>query len=529
MTYRHPSVFAAQAMTIDHASHGRLELSLGAAWFDKEHHELGIPFPSTPSGSTCSRTRSRSSPGCSPATSSRTTGVVSLHDAQLLPVPVQQPHPPIWIGGSGPRRTLPLVAKYADVWHTWGTPNSLRDTNPRLDELAAEAGRDPASIMRASSLSLDDLDTARKHAASGATRATATSCAAGPTRADHRSRRSPATSCPSSRADRAGGAPGPPSLRAARRYPSPRDGDTTPVLYAQSGGVHIAYQVVGEGDLDLVLVQGFASHLDVEWENPAIARFFRGLASFSRLIRFDKRGLGLSDRNVAPVPLEERMDDVRAVMDAVGSERAVLMGISEGVPMSILFAATYPERTQALVLYGGMARATEAPGYPWGPSAEGFAEASEELIMPVVYTGGDIDVWAPSLDEDPAAREWLGRYRRAAMSPDGIEAVIKMFLDIDVRHVLPTLHVPTLVLHRHGDRVVNWRASQVDGGADPGRAPGRVAGSGSLSVGRRHRRHRRRGAGVPHRHAGRGGAGPRPRHGDVHRRRGVHRAGGVAR
>jgi pimeloyl-ACP methyl ester carboxylesterase len=235
---------------------------------------------------------------------------------------------------------------------------------------------------------------------------------------------------------------------------------TPPVLYAQSGGVHIAHQVVGEGGLDLVLVQGFASHLDVEWENPAMARFFRGLASFSRLIRFDKRGFGLSDRNVAPVPLEERMDDVRAVMDAVGSERAVLMGISEGVPMSILFAATYPERTQALVLYGGMARATEAPGYPWGPSAEGFVQASEELIMPLVYTGGDIDAWAPSLDEDPAAREWLGRYRRAAMSPDGIEAVIKMFLDIDVRHVLSTLHVPTLVLHRHGDRVVNWRASQ---------------------------------------------------------------------
>jgi class 3 adenylate cyclase len=233
-----------------------------------------------------------------------------------------------------------------------------------------------------------------------------------------------------------------------------------PVLYAQSGDVHIAYQVVGDGDLDLVLVQGFASHLDVEWENPAIARFFGGLSSFSRLIRFDKRGLGLSDRNIDPVPLEERMDDVRAVMDAVGSERAALMGISEGAPMSILFAATYPERTQALVLYGGMARATAAPGYPWAPSAEGFAEATEELVMPVVYAGGDIDIWAPSLDEDPAAQEWLGRYRRAAMSPDGIETVIKMFLDIDVRHVLPTLHVPTLVLHRHGDRVVNWRASQ---------------------------------------------------------------------
>jgi class 3 adenylate cyclase len=234
------------------------------------------------------------------------------------------------------------------------------------------------------------------------------------------------------------------------------------VLYAESGDVHVAYQVVGDEHLglDLVLVQGFASHLDLEWEYPPVARFFRGLASFSRLIRFDKRGLGLSDRNVAPVPLEERMDDVRAVMDAVGSERAVLMGFSEGVPMSILFAATYPERVEALVLYGGMARATEAPDYPWGPSPEGFAEATRDLVMPIVYSGGDIDAWAPSLDEDPAAQEWLGRYRRAAMSPDGIEAVIAMFLDTDVRHVLPTLHVPTLVLHRHGDRVVNWRASK---------------------------------------------------------------------
>jgi class 3 adenylate cyclase len=233
-----------------------------------------------------------------------------------------------------------------------------------------------------------------------------------------------------------------------------------PVQYAQSGDVHVAYQVVGEGDLDLVLVQGFASNLDVEWEHPAVARFLRGLASFSRLIRFDKRGLGLSDRNVEPVPLEERMDDVRAVMDAVGSDRAALMGISEGAPMSILFAATYPERTQALVLYGGMARATEAPDYPWGPPLDGFLEATEQLIMPTVFEGADIDIWAPSLDEDPAAREWLGRYRRAAMSPDGIAKVVQMFLEIDVRHVLPSVNVPTLVIHRHGDRVVNWRASK---------------------------------------------------------------------
>jgi len=166
VTYRHPSVFAAQAITIDHASHGRLELSLGAAWFDKEHHELGIPFPSTSERFDLLEdaleivTRL-----CTGDVVSYDGRVVSLHDAQLRPPPVQRPHPPIWIGGSGPNRTLPLVARYADVWHSWGSPNSLRETNQRLDALATEAGRDPSTIMRATSLSLDDLDTARKHAA----------------------------------------------------------------------------------------------------------------------------------------------------------------------------------------------------------------------------------------------------------------------------------------------------------------------------------------------------------------------------
>src|SRR4051794_4960045 len=165
VTYRHPSVFATQALTIDHASHGRLELSLGAAWFDKEHTELGIPFPSMSDRfdllEDALEIAQRLFTG---EVVSYDGKQVSLRDAQLLPVPVQRPHPPIWIGGSGPRRTLPLVAKYADVWHTWGTPNSLRDANARIDDLATEAGRDPKAITRANSLSLDDLDTARKHA-----------------------------------------------------------------------------------------------------------------------------------------------------------------------------------------------------------------------------------------------------------------------------------------------------------------------------------------------------------------------------
>ncbi|HEY9555316.1 MAG TPA: LLM class flavin-dependent oxidoreductase [Acidimicrobiales bacterium] len=165
VTYRHPSVLAAQALTIDHASHGRLELSLGAAWYDKEHNELGIPFPSTSERfdllEDALEIVNRLFTGEVVSYEGR---VVSLSEAQMRPLPVQEPRPPIWIGGTGPRRTLPLVARYADVWHAWGSPSSLQEANARVDELATGAGRDPASIMRASSLSLDDLDTARKHA-----------------------------------------------------------------------------------------------------------------------------------------------------------------------------------------------------------------------------------------------------------------------------------------------------------------------------------------------------------------------------
>jgi alkanesulfonate monooxygenase SsuD/methylene tetrahydromethanopterin reductase-like flavin-dependent oxidoreductase (luciferase family) len=166
VTYRHPSVLAAQALTVDHASHGRLELALGAAWFDEEHHELGIPFPAIAERTAlledALEIATRLFTGDVVAYEGK---VVSLRNAQLRPTPVQRPHPPIWIGGSGPRRTLPLVARYADVWHAFGTPNSLRRAFDRIDQLAIEAGRDPSDILRAGSLSLDDIDTARKHAA----------------------------------------------------------------------------------------------------------------------------------------------------------------------------------------------------------------------------------------------------------------------------------------------------------------------------------------------------------------------------
>jgi alkanesulfonate monooxygenase SsuD/methylene tetrahydromethanopterin reductase-like flavin-dependent oxidoreductase (luciferase family) len=165
VTYRHPSVLAAEAITVDHASHGRLELALGAAWFDQEHHELGIPFP--PIGERTALLQDALEVATRLFTGdvvSYEGNIVSLHNAQLRPTPVQQPHPPIWIGGSGPRRTLPLVARYADAWHSFGTPNSLRPAFERIDQLAIEMGRDPSDILRAGSLSLDDIETARKHA-----------------------------------------------------------------------------------------------------------------------------------------------------------------------------------------------------------------------------------------------------------------------------------------------------------------------------------------------------------------------------
>jgi len=233
-----------------------------------------------------------------------------------------------------------------------------------------------------------------------------------------------------------------------------------PTRYAKSGDASIAYQVVGDAPIDLVLVLGFATHVELQWESRAFARFFERLSSFARLIVFDKRGTGLSDP-VAEVPtLEQRIDDVRAVMDAAGSERAAFLGISEGGPTSVLFAATHPERVSALVLYGAMGRTTEAPDYPWASPADALRESAAEFIAP--YWGqqaqGMVDLFAPSLAGDPDTVEFTARMERSAASPAMVQQIFEMFLDIDVRDVLPTIQVPTLVLHRRHDRVVNWRA-----------------------------------------------------------------------
>ena len=243
-----------------------------------------------------------------------------------------------------------------------------------------------------------------------------------------------------------------------------------PTRYAQADDAAIAYQVIGDGPIDLVLVLGFVTHLDLQWESPMFAPFFDRIASFARLILFDKRGCGLSDP-VRDVPtLEQRIDDVRAVMDAAGSKRAVLFGVSEGGPMSILFAASHPERVGALVLHGAMARTTEAPDYPWAPPAQALREAVDELIAPCWGRDAQqmVELFAPSIAGHPAAAEFTARMERSAASPAMVQQIFEMFLDIDVRAVLPAIHVPTLVLHRHGDLVVNRGAGRELAGQIPG-------------------------------------------------------------
>ncbi|MBI4591128.1 MAG: adenylate/guanylate cyclase domain-containing protein [Candidatus Rokubacteria bacterium] len=223
--------------------------------------------------------------------------------------------------------------------------------------------------------------------------------------------------------------------------------------YAKSCDVHIAYQVTGSGPFDLVFVPGFVSHVELQWEDPRWAHFLTRLGSFCRLIRFDKRGTGLSDR-VGSIPtLEERMDDARAVMDAVGSNRAALLGISEGGPMCALFAATYPERTSTLIMYGAMARYAWAPDHPWGRTREEF-ERRLKAVEQTWGMGADLTMFAPSLVNDDSYRKWWATYERAAASPGAVMAVLQMNWGIDARPVLPAIRVPTLVLHRTGDRVV---------------------------------------------------------------------------
>jgi len=218
-------------------------------------------------------------------------------------------------------------------------------------------------------------------------------------------------------------------------------------------GVHIAYQVIGEGERDIVFVPGLMSHLELAWEDDETSDFYRRLAGLGRLILFDKRDTGLSDRAPGDMSLEERMEDVRAVMRAAGSSQAVLFGYSEGAPMSLLFAATYPGRVTALILGSASARWFPAPGYPCGQGAQEMYDGLVDIATHRWSQGATVEWYLPSLAGSADARQRLGRFERMAVNPSAFLRMARMIRDIDVRAVLPSIHVPTLVIQRLGDRI----------------------------------------------------------------------------
>jgi pimeloyl-ACP methyl ester carboxylesterase len=262
-----------------------------------------------------------------------------------------------------------------------------------------------------------------------------------------------------------------PTTAASRDFVAPVAPPASPpqIRYARSGHVNIAYQVVGDGPIDLVFVMGWVSHLEYFWNEPSFARFLGHLASKTRLILFDKRGTGLSD----PVPehqlptLDQRLDDVRAVMEAAGSDHAVLLGVSEGGPLCTLFAATHPEKTDALIMIGSYARRLRDKDYPWGQTPEGHDAFCRKLLD---EWGGPVGIEerAPSKASDPAFRAWWASYLRMGASPGAAVALTRMNAQIDVRGVLAAVQSPTLVLHRTGDRCLRVEEGRYLATAIPG-------------------------------------------------------------
>jgi pimeloyl-ACP methyl ester carboxylesterase len=227
----------------------------------------------------------------------------------------------------------------------------------------------------------------------------------------------------------------------------------TETRYADSNGLSIAYQVHGEGPLDLVFVPGFVSHVELFWDEPSVVHFLRRLTSFARVVLYDKRGQGLSDRVGRPPTLEDSMDDLAAVMEAAGCERPAIFGISEGGPMSILFAASHPERVSSLVLFGTFARMLDAPDFPHGVPAAALDRWGEMIRRD---WGGPVglNIWAPSRVGDREFERWWGRLLRQGTSPSGAITLIDLYREIDIRSVLPAVDVPTLVLHRSDERMI---------------------------------------------------------------------------
>lgn len=230
--------------------------------------------------------------------------------------------------------------------------------------------------------------------------------------------------------------------------------------YARSGDTYIAYQVVGEGPIDLLYIPGWTySHVDLIWEWPLAADYLRRLASFSRLIIFDKRGIGASDRQAKVPTIENHLDDVNAVLDAAGSDEAAIFGFSEGGALALLFAATYPSRVRALVTYGSFARVLRADDYPWGLPAK-LVPGLRSSLRELWGTGVELSVFAPSAADNEEAVKAQARLTRAAASPSAALSYFDMLVQIDIRHVLPTIQTPTLVIHRRDDRAVRWEASR---------------------------------------------------------------------
>lgn len=232
--------------------------------------------------------------------------------------------------------------------------------------------------------------------------------------------------------------------------------DVPATRYAHSGGVGIAYKQFGDGPQNLVFVPGWISNVEMMWENPEYARCLRQLGSFARVLTLDKRGTGLSDR-VAELPtLEQRMDDVRAVMDAAGVTRAALWGHSEGAAMCLLFAATYPERTTAVITYGGFAKRLRSDDYPWAPTLEERQRAADEIESGWGDTSQiDFSYYAPSIAHDARLRDWFATYLRRSASPKAAADLWRMNTYTDVRHVLPSVHSPALIIQARDDRDVN--------------------------------------------------------------------------
>ncbi|WP_455372684.1 adenylate/guanylate cyclase domain-containing protein [Limibacillus halophilus] len=224
--------------------------------------------------------------------------------------------------------------------------------------------------------------------------------------------------------------------------------------YAKSGDVYVAYQIFGDGPLDLVFVPGWISHLDIWWDSPITANWLTRFGRFARVIMFDKRGTGLSDRGVALPGMEERMDDIRAVMDAAGSERAAVLGISEGGSLATLFAATHPDRCQALVLHGAYAQ------FPFLFPTQNDLEAFFAYVRTKWGSGENMAVFSPSLKDDDAYRKWWARRERSAASPSTAIAIMQLASEVDISSVLPAVRVPTLVIHRSDDSVVDLHGGQ---------------------------------------------------------------------